>query len=112
MRDVQLKYREAKGRKEKSRILRELSDNLDCHRKHAIRLESAQVLPRDRRLKYRRAAAIIESFFAPWRIFLGPTADPRVPPQYDVLDPEITSQEPPKKVIENLSPMAQRLSLV
>ncbi|MFH1724073.1 MAG: helix-turn-helix transcriptional regulator [Elusimicrobiota bacterium] len=80
---------------------------IDCTLE-AIRLESAQVLPRDRRLKYRRAAVIIESFFAPWRIVPGPTADSRVPPQYDVLDPEITSQETLKEVIENLSPIAQR----
>ena len=74
----------------------------------AIRLESAQVLPREWRLKYRRAAIIIESFFTPWRIVPGPTEDPRVPPQYDVLDPEIASQETLKEVIENLSPIARR----
>ena len=38
VRDVQTKYREAKGRKAKSRILGELVENLSCHRKHAIRL--------------------------------------------------------------------------
>lgn len=74
----------------------------------AIRLESAQVLPREWRLKYRRAVIIIESFFTPWRIVPGPTQDPRVPPQYDILDPEISSQETLKEVIENLSPVARR----
>ena len=80
---------------------------IDCTLQ-AIRLESDQVLPRDRRLKYRRAALIIESFFAPWRITPGPTTDPRVPPQYDVLDPEITSRETLDEVIKDLSPTAQR----
>lgn len=38
VRDVQMKYQKAKGRKEKGRILSELCENLDCHRKHAVRL--------------------------------------------------------------------------
>jgi hypothetical protein len=38
VRDIQQKYKTAKGRKEKCRILNELSENLGCHRKHAIRL--------------------------------------------------------------------------
>jgi hypothetical protein len=37
MRDVQVKYLAAEGRKEKGRILGEVCENLDWHRKHAIR---------------------------------------------------------------------------
>ncbi|PCI31283.1 MAG: hypothetical protein COB53_13490 [Elusimicrobia bacterium] len=80
---------------------------IDCTLE-AIRLQSEQVLQRELRLKYRRAALIIESFFAPWRISPGPTTDPRDPPQYDVLDPEITSRETLDQVIKNLSPIAQK----
>lgn len=38
MRDVQMKYQEAEGRKEKGRILDEVVENLGCHRKHAVRM--------------------------------------------------------------------------
>lgn len=74
----------------------------------AIEIESDEVLSREWRLKYRRAALIIDSFFKPWLIVPGPTEDPTIPPQYDVLDPEITSQEALKEVVENLSPIAKR----
>ncbi len=43
VRDIQQKYRKAKGRKEKSRILNELRENLGCHRKHAIRVVNGPV---------------------------------------------------------------------
>lgn len=74
----------------------------------ALQRESVEILPREWRLKYRRAALIIESFFGAWRLLLEPTPDPRAPPQYDVLDPEITSQETLKETIEHLSPEARR----
>ena len=38
VRDLQKRYDNAQGRKEKGRILDEVCANLDCHRKHAIRL--------------------------------------------------------------------------
>lgn len=75
----------------------------------AIEIESAQALPREWRLKYRRAALIIEAFFGPWLVASGSTSpDPTTPPLYDVLDPEITSQQGLKEVVENLSPIARR----
>lgn len=76
----------------------------------AIRLESAQVLSREWRLKYRRAATIIETFIAPF-IVLSPTPNPEKPPPYEVLDPEITSPETLKEVIANLSPIARKWRL-
>ena len=75
----------------------------------AIKLESAQVLSREWRLKYRRAALIIEQFFRPWLITSRPAGlDPTQPTPYDVLDPEITSPEGLKEVVAHLSPIAQR----
>lgn len=75
----------------------------------AIKLESAQVLSREWRLKYRRAALIIEQFFRPWLITARPAGhDPTQPAPYDVLDPEITSPEGLKEVVARLSPIAQR----
>lgn len=74
----------------------------------AIHLESSHVLQREWRLKYRRAAVIIDSFHAPWRIAPGPMSDPKAPPHYDVLDPEITTRESLDETIENLSPLARR----
>lgn len=38
VRDLQIKYQKAEGRKERGRILGEAVENLGCHRKHAIRL--------------------------------------------------------------------------
>jgi transcriptional regulator with XRE-family HTH domain len=76
----------------------------------AIEIESALALPREWRLKYRRAALIIEAFFRPWLIAPNSTTSPdrAQPPLYDVLDPEITSPEGLKEVIEKLSPVARR----
>lgn len=76
----------------------------------AVRLESAGVLPREWRLKYRRAAVIIESFIAPF-IVHGPTPSPDQPPPYEVLDPEITSPEALREVVANLSPIARKWRL-
>ena len=73
----------------------------------AIKLESAQVLPREWRLKYRRAATIIETYIAPF-IILSPTPNPDQPPPFEVLDPEITSPEALKEVVANLSPIARK----
>lgn len=73
----------------------------------AVRLESAQVLPREWRLKYRRAATIIETFIAPF-IAYSPAPNPDQPPPFAVLDPEITSPEALKEVVANLSPIARK----
>lgn len=37
MRHMQGRYGAARRRRDKSRLLTEVSDNLECHRKHAIR---------------------------------------------------------------------------
>lgn len=73
----------------------------------AIRLESTQVLSREWRLKYRRAATIIETFFAPF-IVPAPAPNTDIPPPYEVLDPEITSPESLKAVLGDLSPLARK----
>ena len=38
MRDMQIRYRRAISRKEKSRLVTQLTDTLGCHRKHSIRV--------------------------------------------------------------------------
>lgn len=73
----------------------------------AIKLESSQVLPREWRLKYRRAATIIDTSIAPFTLFRT-TQNPDQPPPFEVLDPEITSPEALKEVIGNLSPIARK----
>ena len=73
----------------------------------AIRLESSHVLPREWRLKYRRAATIIDTYIAPL-ILLHHTQNPDAPTPFEVLDPEITSPEALKEVIANLSPLARK----
>lgn len=73
----------------------------------AVRLESAQVLSREWRLKYRRAATIIETYIAPF-IIISPTPNPDQSPPFEVLDPEITSPEALKEVIVNLAPLARK----
>lgn len=74
----------------------------------AIELDSNDVLPADRRRKYRRTALILETFFRPWRAAPNVFGDPAVPPQYDVLDSQITTHEGLKDVVDNLSPIARR----
>lgn len=69
----------------------------------AIQLESVRALPREWRLKYGRAALIIDTFVAPF-IRLRPAANA----PFEVLDPEIASPETLKEVIGNLSPIARR----
>lgn len=73
----------------------------------AIRLESAQVLSREWRLKYRRASTIIETYAAPF-IHFHTTENPDQPPPFAVLDPEISSPAALKEVIANLSPLARK----
>lgn len=74
----------------------------------AIELDSNDVLPAEWRRKYRRATLILGTFFQPALVVTGPTEDPTAAPRYDVLDPEITTQEGLKEVVDNLSPIAQR----
>lgn len=73
----------------------------------ALTLEANQVLSRTWRLKYRRAEVVIDYFLQPWRIAPGPPPTPGIPPQYDILDPEITSKETLKEVISDLSPVSR-----
>jgi transcriptional regulator with XRE-family HTH domain len=73
----------------------------------AIRLESAQVLSREWRLKYRRAAVIIETYTAPF-IIPGPSHNPDQPPPFEILDSDLTSPESLKEVLANISPLARK----
>jgi hypothetical protein len=73
----------------------------------AIKAESQAVLPRDWRIRYRRAETIIQSYIAPF-IILSPTENPESPAPYDVLDPEIVSRQTLDEVIESLSPLARK----
>ena len=77
----------------------------------AIREESAQLLPRDWRVQYRRAAAIIGNFFEHWQIFRE-TPDPRASISEDVLDPGIASKATLNQVKQDRSPIAQRWHVV
>ncbi len=78
----------------------------------AIRQESAQVLPREWRLRYRRAALLIEAYFVPAFGPQGAAFDSAHPTPPDVLDPEITSAETLKEVSENLPPLAGKWRIV
>jgi len=69
----------------------------------AIDLESARALPREWRIKYRRAALIIDTSAAPF-IKLRPAKN--VP--FEILDPGIASPETLKEVIAKLSPIARK----
>lgn len=73
----------------------------------AVRLESDQVLEREWRMKYRRAAVIIEAFVAPF-IVAGPTSNPDQPPPFEILDADLASPESLKEVLANLSPIARK----
>lgn len=53
MRDVQVKYQKALGRRAKGRILQEVSENLGCHRKHAIRILNGAAPTMDRPFRHR-----------------------------------------------------------
>lgn len=78
----------------------------------AIKRESTQFLDRDTRLKYRRAEAILESFFRPWQIFPHPTRNPEQPIPYDVVDSDIASAKSLREVRENLPPISQRWEIL
>lgn len=76
----------------------------------AIKLEyAAQALPREWRLKYRRAVIIIDTFSHDWRTFPG---KPGQPPAYDVLDPDITSEQTLKQVRDELPGISKRWRIV
>lgn len=53
VRDVQMKYQKAEGRKEKGRILNEVVENLGCHRKHAVRMLNGAAPRMDRPFRHR-----------------------------------------------------------
>lgn len=74
----------------------------------AVRLESNRTQEREWRLKYRRANLVIDSFLRGWQIAPEPVRNPAIPPQYDLFDPEITSEEAKAEVIANLSASAKR----
>lgn len=74
----------------------------------ALRRENSQVLPREWRVKYRRAEVIIESIYTPADVIRLKPRFPQQPPQFDVLDPEIASRETLQEVIERLSPIARK----
>lgn len=73
----------------------------------AIRLESDQVLEREWRLKYGRAAVIIEAFVAPF-IIAGPTSNPDQLPPFEILDADLASPESLKEVLATLSSIARK----
>lgn len=73
----------------------------------AIQIESNSLLPREWRLRYRRASLIIEPFLKAWQASPVPR-HPKAPPQYDLLDPEITSEEAKAEVIAGLPASAKR----
>ncbi len=73
----------------------------------AIRQEALRLLPRQWRVKYRRAATIIGINIQPLPP-LSPELDSQDIAPLDVLDPEITTPEALKEVSENLSPLARK----
>lgn len=73
----------------------------------AIKHESEQVLPREWRLKYRRAVAALDSFISPLILF-APLENPDRPSPYDILDPDITGVEALKETIASGSEIARK----
>ncbi|MHB2027012.1 MAG: helix-turn-helix domain-containing protein [Elusimicrobiota bacterium] len=73
------------------------------------REEESKDLPREWRLKYRKARVLIDSFTASWRNYPGAAGHP---PDYAVLDPEITSEETLREVKAHLSPIARRWRII
>lgn len=69
VRHLQGRYRTAQFRKEKSRMLTEVSDNLACHRKHATRLLNGKIVKLDKPWRQRepvypeRLVRILESLW-------------------------------------------------
>jgi len=76
----------------------------------AIKIEEASKnLPREWRLKYRRARIIIDSYTQGWRTYPG---KPGEQPPFTPLDPEITSEQTLREVRETLPPIANRWKIV
>lgn len=73
----------------------------------AVKHESEQVLPREWRLKYRRAAAALQSFTDPLILF-APTEHPDRPSPHDILDPDITGVEALQEAAANASEIARK----
>jgi transcriptional regulator with XRE-family HTH domain len=76
----------------------------------AIKLESSQVLPREWRIKYRRAATIIEAYAAHFIVRIPGRAQDTIAQSQplDVLDPEISSPQWLKETTDNLSHIARK----
>jgi transcriptional regulator with XRE-family HTH domain len=78
----------------------------------AIKSEGSHVLPREWRLKYRRAALIIDSYFATSFGAHGVGYDAEAATPADVLDAGITSPETLREVSANLSPIARKWRVI
>lgn len=74
----------------------------------ALRRENARVLPREWRVKYRRAEVIIESIYTLADVIRLKPRFPQQAPQFDVLDPEIASRATLKETIAHISPIARK----
>ncbi len=80
VRHMQGRYRIAQSRKEKGRLLREVSDNLNCHRKHATRRLNSKIVNLEKPWRHRepiypeRLVRILESVWEagqqPWGVRL------------------------------------------
>jgi len=80
VRHLQGRYQTAQSRREKSRLLTELSDNLRCHRKHATRLLNGKIVDLSRPWRQRetvypeRLVCILEKLWEagqhPWSVRL------------------------------------------
>ena len=53
MRHIQGRYQTARSRKDKSRLLTEVSENLSCHRKHATRRLNGKIVNLDKPWRHR-----------------------------------------------------------
>lgn len=73
----------------------------------AIKREAEQVLPREWRLKYRRAVAGLENFLSPLVLF-APSENPDRPSPYDILDQDITGVEALNETIANASDISRK----
>ncbi len=71
--------------------------------------ESSGPLPREWRLKSRRAGVILDADPPGWRNFPGESGNP---PSYSVLDPDITSEESLNETRGMLPPIAKRWRIV
>ncbi|UPT74163.1 MAG: helix-turn-helix domain-containing protein [Elusimicrobiota bacterium] len=73
----------------------------------AVKRESELVLPREWRLKYRRAVAALDNFISPLILF-APTENPDRPTPHDLLDPDITGVEALNETVANSSETARK----